>query len=190
MRSPLIICLCVLLFSSGLAQVNSTLALQPTKLEAFAGQPTARVTWSKEVGRIESAATRLVATALVVKDDLRPPHRMSGIRIELTSQNATDLVYLEDAELEVMKKALEGIESGIEYFRTERADAPLRYLGACELRQPRPTIHALSAAYYIAPDSSGLSLSAFKGHEFRFPNHKPSELAQVIRRVMDELKRH
>lgn len=190
MRSAAIATLCGLFFNIGLVQDNPTPSLQPTTLEAFAEQPTARVTWSKEVGRIESAETRVVVTALVVEDTVKPPHRMSGIRIGLTNQNATDQVYLDGPKLEELQKALEEIERGIESFRNERGDAPLRYLGACELRQPRPTVHTLSAAYYIAPDSSGLSLSAFKGQEFRFPNHRPSGLVEAIGRAMDELKHH
>jgi len=190
MRTATVATLFGLFFNIGLAQVNPTPSLQPTPLEAFAGQPSAQVTWSKEVGRIESAEARVVVTALVVEDAVQPPHRMRGIRIELTNQNATDQVYLDEAKLEAMKKALEEIESGIEGFRNERGDGPLRYLGACELRQSRPTVHTLSAAYYIAPDSSGLSLSAFKGQQFRFPNHRPSELAEAIGRVMDGLKDH
>lgn len=188
MRSAAITTLCGLFFNIGLAQLNPTASLQPTPLEAFAGQPTARVTWSKEVGRIKSAEARVVVTALVVEDAVQPPHRMSGIRIGLTNQNATDQVYLDEPKLEELKKALEEIERGIKDFRNERGDAPLRYLGSCELRQPRPTLHTLSAAYYIAPNSSGLSLSAFKGQEFRFPNRSPSQLAEAIGRAMGELR--
>ncbi len=190
MRSATVATLCGLFFNIGLAQVNPRPSLQPTPLEAFAGRPTAQVTWSKEFGRIESAEACVVITALVVEDAVRPPRRMRGIRMELASQNVTDQVYLDEAKLELVKKALEQIGRGIESFRNERGDAPLRYLGACELRQPRPTVHTLSAAYYIAPDSSGLSLSAFKGQEFRFPNQRPSELAEAIGRAMDELKHH
>jgi hypothetical protein len=190
MRSAAIATLCGLFFNIGLAQVNPTPSLQPTPLEAFAGQPTALVTWSKEIGRIESAEARVVVTAFIVEDALQRPHRMSGIRIGLTNQNATDRVYLDEPKLEELKKALDEIERGIEDFRKERGDAPLRYLGACELRQPRPTVHTLSAAYYIAPNSSGLSLSAFKGQEFRFSNHRTSELAEAIGRAIAELKQH
>jgi hypothetical protein len=190
MRSAAIATLCGLFFNIGIAQINPTPYLQPTPLEAFAGQPSARVTRSKEVGRIESAEARVVVTALVVEDAVKPPYRMSGIRMGLTNQNATDQVYLDKPKLEELKKALEEIERGIEDFRNEQGDAPLRYLGSCELWQPRPTVHTLSAAFYIAPNSSGLSLSAFKGQEFRFPNHRTSELAEAIGRAMDELKHH
>ena len=73
---------------------------------------------------------------------------------------------------------------------TYAASSPYRYLGAAEFWHPHPEVHTLNAAYYIAPDSSGLSLSAYKGQQFRFPNHRLSELAKVIGIAMDELKRH
>jgi hypothetical protein len=113
---------------------------------------------------------------------------MRGIRIELVNQMARDQVYIEDTELEAVKKALDKIASEIEHFRSEPRSSPLMYLGACELRQPYPTVHTLDAAYYIASDSSGLSLSAFKEQEFRFPGYSPSRLAAVIGRAMDEFK--
>ncbi|HXG66988.1 MAG TPA: hypothetical protein VNO70_17935 [Blastocatellia bacterium] len=70
--------LCGLLLNIGLAQVKPRPPLQPTKLEAFTGRPTAQVTWSKEVGRIESPEASVVVTALVVEDPARPPYRMRG----------------------------------------------------------------------------------------------------------------
>jgi hypothetical protein len=174
----------------GLAQVRPTASLQPTRLEAFAGQPTAKVTWSKEVGQIECDEARVIVTALIIRDTVQPPHQMCGIRIDLASQNARDQVYLEEAKLEAVRRALEGIESGIEGYRKEPAESPYRFFGAAEFWHPHLKVHTLNAAYYIAPDSSGLSLSAYKDQGFRFPDHRPSELAKAIGMAMDELKRH
>jgi hypothetical protein len=181
---------CGFLLNVGLAQVKPTPSLQPTRLEAFAGRPTAQVTWSKEVGQIESDEARVTVTALIVEDAVQPPHRMCGIRIDLVNQNARDQVYLEAAKLEAVRKALEEIESGIESFRKEPASSPYSYLGAAEFWHPHLQVHTLNAAYYIAPDSSGLSLSAYKGQGFRFPDHRPSELAKAIGKAIDELKQH
>lgn len=181
---------CTLLLNIGLVQVKHNPSLQPTILEAFAGQTTAQVTWSKEIGQIESNEARVIVTALAIEDAVRAPHRMCGIRIDLANHNARDQVYLEDAKLNAVRKALEEIESGIESFRKEPASSPYRYLGAAEFWHPHLKVHTLSAAYYISPDSSGLSLSAYKGPQFRFPNHRPSELAKVIGMGMDELERH
>jgi hypothetical protein len=191
MRSAVTVAaLCGFLLNVGLAQVRPTPSLQPTRLEAFAGQPTARVIWSKDVGQIESDEARVIVTALMIKDAVQPPHQMCGIRIDLANQNARDQIYLEEAKLEAVRKALEEIESGIEGYRKEPADSPYRYYGAAEFWHPHLKLHTLNAAYYIAPDSSGLSLSAYKGQGFRFPDHRPSELAKAIGMAMDELKRH
>jgi DNA-binding protein YbaB len=191
MRSAAILAaLCALLLNVGLAQVKPTPSLQTTRLEAFAGQPTAQVTWSKEVGQIDSNEARVVVTALIVEAAAQPRQRMRGIRIDLAKKNATDQVYLEEAVLEAVSKALEEIESEIESFRKEPASSPYRYHGAAEFWHPHLKVHTLNAAYYIAPDSSGLSLSAYREQEFRFPDHRPSELAKVIGKAMDELKQH
>lgn len=178
------------LLNIGLAQVKPTPSLQPTRLEAFAGQPTAKVTWSKEAGQMESDEARVIVTALIIEDAEQPPYRMCGIRIDLANQNARDQVYLEGTRPEAVKKALEQIESEIESFRKEPASSPYRYRGAAEFWHPHLKVHTLNAAYYIAPDSSGLSLSAYKSQQFRFPDHRPSELARVIGQAMDELKHH
>ena len=182
--------LCCLLLNIGLAQVKPTPSLQPTRLEAFAGHATAQVTWSKEVGQIESGEARVTITALMIKDAVHTPQRMCGIRLDLANRKASDQVYLEAAKLEAVRKALEEIESGIGTFRKEPAGSPYRYLGAAEFWHPHLKVHTLNAAYYIAPDSSGLSLSAYKDEGFKFPDHRPSELAKVIDVAMGELQRY
>jgi hypothetical protein len=182
--------ICGLLLNIGLAQVRPTPSLQPTRLEAFAAQSTAKVTWSREVGQIESDEARVIVTALIIEDALHTPNRMCGVRIDLSNRNARDQVYLEETKLEVVRKALEEIENGIERYRQEPADSPYGYFGAAEFWHPHLKVHTLDAAYYIAPDSSGLSLSAYKGQGFRFPDHRPLELAKVIGMATDQLKRH
>jgi len=191
MRSTLVVAaLCCFLMNIGLAQVKPTSSLEPTRLESFAGHPTAQVTWSKEIGQIKSDEASVIVTALVIEDVVHTPHRMCGTRIDLANQNARDQVYLEDAKLEAVRKALEEIESGIDGYRKEQADSSHRHYGAAEFWHPDLKVHTLNATYYIAPDSSGLSLSAYKGQGFRFPDHRPAELAKLIRMAVDELKQN
>ncbi|HXG66989.1 MAG TPA: hypothetical protein VNO70_17940 [Blastocatellia bacterium] len=97
-------------------------------------------------------------------------------------------MYLDETKLIAVKKALEQIASEVEGFLKERESATCSYLGAEEFWRPYQRIHTLNAAYYIVPDSTGLSLSAYKCQEFRFPGHNPSELAEALGRAMDELK--
>jgi len=184
-----LVALCGLLLNIGLGQVKPT-PLQPSRLEEFVAHPTARVTWSKEVGQIESNEARVTITALMIEDAVHTPRRMCGIRLDLANQKASDQVYLETAKLEAVRRALEEIESGIETFRKEPAGGPYRFLGADEFWHPHLKVHTLNAAYYVAPDSSGLSLSAYKDQGFRFPDHRPSEFRKVIGVAMGELQRY
>ncbi len=185
--ATVVVTLCALL-NLGFGQTPQATSLKPTELEAFARRPDARVTWSSEVWRAESSEARVVITAIVIEDATALPQRMRGIRIDLANKTASDQVYLDWTRLEVTRKALREISSGIARFRREPADSPYRYLGAEEFWRPYQAIHTLNASYYIAPDSSGLSLSAYKGQGFRFPGRSPSELAAAISRAIDELK--
>jgi len=113
---------------------------------------------------------------------------MRGVRIDLETQGASDQVYIDESNLLPVKKALDEITRGVAGFQNEPRSSPYRYLGAKEFSRPGQSVHTLNAAYYVAPDSSGLSLSAHKRQEFRFPDHHPSELAEAISRAIYELK--
>ena len=188
MRSVVIaVMLCGLICNLGLAQVP-TRGLQPTPLEAFARQPTAHVTWSEQVGRIESTEACAVITVLVIEDSVHPPHRMRGVRIDLENKAARDQIYLDETKLAAVKNAVDEIASGIQEYRSDQDRTPFRYYGAAEFWRPNENVHTLNVAYYIAPDSSGLSLSAKKTQQFRFPDHSPAELAEAIGRAMAKLQ--
>ena len=125
MRSAALITICCLLLNHSLAQVNPTPALPPTPLEALAGRPTARVTWSKVIGRLESQESRATITALIVEDKASGPSVMRGIRVDLAHigatpscdwkyrawrvmcQRANAAVYVEEGRLEAVRTSLE-----------------------------------------------------------------------------------
>jgi hypothetical protein len=210
---------CVLALSSiGQGQVNSALSsthsdrgvsvpagntcprvqLQPTPLEAFARLPATHVDWSREVGRIDSTEARAIITALILADTAQPSDQMRGIRIDLSSRDSQDDVYLGEETLNAYKNALDEIST---YAAREHSQGTLRsgvtpggtaYLGARVFwyGDTCPSVHALDAAYYSAPHSSGLSLSAFKQAGFRFPDQDPSQLSAAIARAIDQLKIH
>ena len=172
----------------GTARVSAETALRPTSFEAFAGQPGVRVAWFKDVGRIDAGEASVAVTALVVEDTSLPARRMRGVRIDLANRRATDRVFLEASKLAAVKDALQEIDRELPSQLRIGSNAAYRYFGAAEFWHPGVRVHALNAAYYIAPDSSGLSLSAYNAQEFRFPDHTPSELATVLTRAIDELK--
>jgi hypothetical protein len=187
---------CFLFVIVGQAQTKPAPSLQPTPLEAFARQPATHIVWSKEVGRIESSEAQAVITALIFEDTAQPPDRMRGIRIDLASRESEDQVFLGEETLSVYKNALDVIER--DAMRERNEGTAREHLtpggisfGGAEVfwyADKKPQVHALNAAYYFAPDSSGLFVSAFKGDGFRFPDQQPSQLSQAIARAMDKLR--
>jgi hypothetical protein len=188
--------LCFCLFLGVATGQDQTPSLQPTPLEAFAGLPATLVAWSKEVGRIESGEAQAVITAVILEDTAQPPDRMRGIRINLFSRESKDQIFLGEETLSIYKNALDVIER--EATR-EQNDGTAResvtpdgtsFVGAGLFwyADKKPQVHALNAAYYFGPGSSGLYISAFKGDGFRFPNQQASQLSQAIGRAMNELR--
>lgn len=191
-----VIAFCSLFLSVGRAQVNRAPSLQPTPLEAFASLPATRVAWSKEIGRLDSREAHAVVTALILEDTARPPDRMRGIRIDLSDLTSKDEVYLGEETLGAYKNALDEITQSTSVSRNKERDNAARggtdYLGARLFwyGDNRPRVHALNAANYIAPDSEGLTLSAFKDRGFRFPDQDALQFSAIILRAIDQLKNH
>jgi hypothetical protein len=207
--TPSVIAFVLVLLTTGQSQVNAAplspadsacqeVQLQPTPLEVFARLPATHVEWSNEVGRIDSTEAHAIITALILTDTAQPADRMRGVRIDLSSRDSQDEVYLGEETLNAYKNALDEISSDA---TRERSQGTLRdgvtpggtaYLGARIFwyGDTCPSVHALDAAYYSAPDSSGLSLSAFKQAGFRFPDQDPSRLSAAIARAMNQLRAH
>ena len=181
-----------LLMGMGPAQLNAP--LQPTPMEAFVRQPNARLAWSAEVGRIDTRQAHAIVTAVIVEDTAQPPDRMRGIRIDLSDKDRNDKVYLGEETLVAYRNALDEISREATRERDQGTARPsslkpdgTAYVGACLFRYANgsPSVHALSASYYFAPDSSGMVVGTFKGTGFRFPGRDPSQLSVAIARAID-----
>jgi hypothetical protein len=188
------VALCFLFVIIGQAQTKPALSLQPTPLEAFARQPATHIAWSREVGSFDSSEAHAVVTALILEDKAQRPHQMRGVRIDLSSQDSEDEVYLGEETLGTYKSALDEISRNIPESRNSARDGLVpggtSYLGSCIFRNPNntPGVHTLNTTYYFAPHSEGVSLSALKEAEFRFPNQAPSQFSAAIALAIDQLK--
>ena len=187
---------CFLLLAVGPAQIRQTPSLQPTALEAFARQSATHVVWSSEVGRLDSREAHAIVTVLVLENSAQPQDRVGGIRIDLSSPDSKDAVYLGEEMLVVYKNSLDEIgRNAPGHRKTARDDlAPggTSYLGSGVFwyADARPRVHALSASCYFAPDSEGLYLSARKDAGFRFPDLGASQLSAAIGRAIVQLSNH
>lgn len=164
-------------------------------MEAFAGQFATHVAWSKEVGRIESSESQAVITALILQDTAQPligcaafvstcPQRELSIKsisvrkLLLSIKDVLDVI-----ERDSMRKRKDGTA------REHLTPDGTAFVGA-ELfwyADKTPQVPALDAAYYFAPDCSGLYLGGCEGDGFRFPDQRASQLSQAIGRTMNEL---
>jgi hypothetical protein len=197
MKSALGVIACVVLLSRiAQGQANPSPALQPTPLEAFASLPATHVAWSREVGRLDSTEAHAIVTALTLEDTAQPPDRMSGVRLDLSTENARDQVYLGEETLGAYKNALDEITTSVSHelsagtIRGQIVVNVTRCVGARLFwyADKVPRVHALDAAYCFAQDSSGLSLSAFNQTDFRFPGQDSAQLSAAIAAAMGQLK--
>lgn len=79
-------------------------------MEAFAAHQGVQTTWSNEVARWEQEGTRLVLTALVLEDSAR---QSRGVKVDLSSENARDQVYLDEQATERTRLALVDISYAV-----------------------------------------------------------------------------
>ena len=179
MTSAAITAISCLLLNIGLAQENLTPSLQPTRLEAFAERPSAKITWSKVIGRLESQESRATITALIVEDRTSKPSVMRGIRVDLAHIGATpscDWKYTSwrimceraNAAIYVEERRLEAVRNGIKR-------------GAAQLRP----MEFISRYGTNCPGraSTGLIVCGYQ-----FSDRKPRELAELLTRAIVELK--
>ena len=188
--------LCFVLLSVGQTQTGRTLSPRPTALEAFAGQSATHVVWSSEVGRLDSKEAHGIVTALVLENSAQAHNRVGGVRIDLSSPDSNDAVYVGEEMLVVYKNALDEITRNVPGHRKSARDdlepggTSCLGTGTFWYADNRPRVHALSAAYCFAPDSEGLCLSALKDSVFRFPDQDPSQLSAAIARAIAQLSSH
>jgi hypothetical protein len=179
-----------LLLNVGVAQVTSPTASQLAAMERFATQPTARVTWSKEVERIDGAQSQAVFTALIVEDREQTSRQVRGIRIDLTKQNVKDRVYVSEDFLERLIRALDEISEGMGSSVGSYSGGS-RCFGSCAfLSAVREGAHFFHASQCSMEDGwFGLSVTT-GATTFRFSNLNPKPFASAIARARDELKQH
>ena len=173
-----VITFCSLLFPAAYAQTASQLEA----FEHYAGQPTAKVTWSKEVGRIDTDQAHAVITALIIDDASQSTKQMSGVRIDLTEGDKKDQFYTAQEHLDRLIKALDEITAGAPRFFETRG--PNSCFGSGIFWQQEG--HAFSASQCVTHTFEGLSVAG----GFHFTRALPALFAGAVERGRDELKRN
>ena len=149
--------------TAGASQVTFVAALRYS-IEKFVRQPSARLVWSKEIGRIEEDETRLVVTVAQIEDPGSVTRQARGIRIDVTNGLISDQMWEEDRRLSATRPRLESWAAG-----------------------QLPLIYGLGRTHNAVGNTSGLTIVR-DAHQYAFPgSHRPAELARLFLQALEEL---
>jgi hypothetical protein len=157
----------------------------PTALEAFASAPDTRIKQAMDVGKLDSADALLNITALVLVNDGHQAGEMKGVRFALKNNVGMDTIYLDPAQLDRLRRDLNGLEIGKEALADLEkdepgSDAPYKVQGTESCWNPKSTARIMCPGAYTTPDGVGISLGALFSPVFQFPNRSAKELMQLV----------
>jgi hypothetical protein len=161
-------------------------------MEAFAGQGGVRTTWSSEVARWEQNGRRLVLVAVLLENNAQPVQKLRAVKLELSSEKATDLVYLDEQATERTRSALEEISVAVALNGMPGAGG---CTGAKEFwpgyNWPWNKYHELNVEFCGDLKNSALVLHGRgKPASFHFPGKSPTVLAEILATAIEKLKQH
>ncbi len=161
-------------------------------MEAFASQEGVRTTWSSEVARWEQNGTLLVLVAVALEDKSKPTRKLRGVRVDLSSEEARDQVYLDEQATERTRSALKEISAAVALSGMPGASG---CMGAKEFwpgyNWPWNKYHELNVDFCGDSKNSALVLHGRgKPGSFHFPGKNPTVLAEIFGTAMEKLKQH
>lgn len=168
---------------------SQSVGSEPSPMEAFANHQGVRTTWSNEVARWEQDGTRLVLTAVVLEDSAR---KLRGVKVDLSSENAKDQIYLDEQATERTRLASVEISDAV---ALTGMPGPNSYMGAKEFSGkgawPWNKYHELNVDFCGDSKNRVLRLHGRgRGAGVEFPGKSPTVLAEILATAMQELKQH
>lgn len=150
--------------AAGSSQVTFVAEIRYT-FEVFAQRPTTRVTWSKDIGRLDARNTRLVVTAQVFEDPDTLTRLARGVRIHVSDETTTSDLYMEDARLEGTRGSLE------------------RWAGG-----QLPMIYGLDRVFNARGDAMSLLIVGQPHRYYFFSDKAPADFATLLLKAGDQLR--
>jgi len=177
---------CGLLAASASAQ---SVGSEPSPAEVFASHQGVRTAWSNEFARWEQDGTRLVLTAVVLEDSAR---KLPGVKVDLSTENAKEQVYLDEQATERTRLALMEISDAVALVGMP---GPNGCMGAkefsCKYDWPWNKYHELNVSF-CGDSKNGVLVLHGRGRpaSFGFPGKSPTVLAEVLATAMQKLNQH
>lgn len=182
------IALALLIAGHGLAAEAPTPA-QLAALEDFAVQPSAQIRWTSPAQTIESAGAQAAVMAIIIDDAQQTPPRMRGIRIDLTTQESKEEVYIPEQFIGRLLKSLKEVSDNSPSFLTENQGGNVCF-GSCEfLAAMRAGAHFFTASQCSSEDGSVLNVSTGRAL-FPFVGLDPGPFTAAIEQAQAALAEH
>jgi hypothetical protein len=175
----------VTILHSGVAFSDTRSPSEPTALESFIAQPAVVLELVEETGSVRSSDATLVVAAVIASDTGRPGVHMQGLRFVMENNTGFDQAFLDEAQLAALLDDLSGIETGIPELESGQSPYRVQGTGACWM--PARPMRILCPSYRIGPDWAGVTLAVYGGRGFEYPDHRPAELAALIRQAIARL---
>jgi hypothetical protein len=174
------------------AASSQSIGSEPSPMEAFASQEGVRTTWSSEVARWEQNGTLLVLVTVALEDKSQPTRKLRGVRVNLSSENARDQVYLDEQATERTRAALKEISVAVALTGMPGASG---CTGAKEFWPGYSwawnKYHELNVEFCGDSKNSALVLHGRgKPGSFHFPGKSPTVLAEILTTAIEKLKQH
>ncbi len=183
-----IITFCAVLLMPGSAQVSSPTAEELERLEQFVSQPGSRVISSKDLGHIAGGESDALITAVIVQGGDPTKQQMRGIRIQFTTGDVRDQIYVAEEFLQPLVKALVEIEAQSDQFLSRPRVNSRCFGSGAFLSAMRTGAHFFHASQCSMSDGwTGLSVST-GSKTFRFTGLNPAPFRTAIARAATEFE--
>jgi hypothetical protein len=172
-------------------QSRIPLGSEPSPMEAFASGQDVRTIWSNEIADLNSDPTRVVITAVILRDHSEPARIMRGVKIDLSNGNIRDRIYLDETAIERTRSALDEIATAV-------AQHGIPGGGCMGAREFWPNYgwewnkyHELNADVCGGSDQPTLVLSS-RGRHQSFPvfGAGPARLASILQSALEQVRQH
>jgi hypothetical protein len=134
----------------------------------------------------------MVITALVLESDTPTVRKIPGVKIELSSPNDNERIYLDEQALERTRTALHAIS---DMLGPGEIPGDHSCMGAMQFTDkydwPWNKYHELNIDYCGGQKNAALYLSA-RGRRpsFPFTGKRPNDLAEILAAATEQLKQH
>ncbi len=177
------VCCC---FFVSLAWTQCKPGSEPSPMEAFANRQGVRTTWSSQIANLGKEGTQVLLTAVVLDS---AGAKMRGVKIELSSGDAHDTIYLGEEATDRTRAALNEIAD-------EVAHGTPGGNGCVGARQfwplydwPWNKYHELNAD--VCGEKSVLVLyGRGRAASYSLPGESPTAFAAILARAISDLNEH